>query len=114
LSLALFLVVVFFAAQHDYPVGTWSTHAAGFRFQPFVLGVMQAASWSIGFAPYVADYSRYLPANVKTSSTFWYSYYGQFLGSGLMMSVGAALASYVPHLLEDPGRAVATLFPAGR
>jgi NCS1 family nucleobase:cation symporter-1 len=114
LSLALFLVVAFFAARHHYPVGTWSPNAAGFRFQPFVLGMMQAASWSIGFAPYVADYSRYLPAKVKTSRTFWYSYHGQFLGSGLIMSIGAALGSYVPHLLDDPGRAVAALLPVGR
>jgi len=75
--------------------------------------MMQAASWSIGFAPYVADYSAICRPGQNHQHVL-YSYYGQFLGSGLIMSVGAALGSYVPHLLEDPGRAVATLFPVGR
>jgi NCS1 family nucleobase:cation symporter-1 len=114
ISLLLFLVVAYFAASHTYAIGAWSPYAAGFKFQAFVLGTLQAASWSLSFAIYVADYSRYLPRHVKTTTTFWYSFWGQFCGAGFIMVLGAVLASYVPNLLDDPGRAVAALFPAGR
>jgi len=110
----LFLAVTFLALTHHYAPGTWTPTAKGFNLPGFVLGVTQTASWSIGFAPYVADYSRYLPSKVKTSSTFWYSYWGQAAGAGLVMILGAILATYLPNIVNDPGRSVAQLFGYGR
>ena len=77
----------------------------------FNLVIAQAASWTLGYGPYVADYSRYLPADVRTRDTFWTTYFGCALGSLGMMALGAVLATVVPSALHlDPGSAVATLF----
>ena len=32
------------------------------------------AGFQLGWAPYVSDYSRYLPADVGVRSTFWWTY----------------------------------------
>jgi NCS1 family nucleobase:cation symporter-1 len=111
-SLCLFAVVGFLVLRHPYPAESWLPVASGFKLHGFMIGVMGAASWSIGFAPFVADYSRYLPVSVKTSTTFWYSYGGQFCGAVLIMAVGAALASFAPHVVEDAGNSVAQQLPA--
>lgn len=110
LSGLLFLIVAILALQHGLPEGAWNVTGEGFKWRAFVLGFTQAASWSIGFGPYVADYSRYLPKHIKTSSTFVMSYLGQFLGAGLVMCVGAMLAPLVTNLVADPGVSVASLF----
>lgn len=68
-------------------------------------------SWTLGYGPYVADYSRYLPADVRTRDTFWTTYFGCALGSLGMMALGAMLAAVVPSALNlDPGTAIASLF----
>jgi NCS1 family nucleobase:cation symporter-1 len=113
-SLLLFATVGILALLHHYPPDAWLPVASGFRLNAFMIGIMGAASWSIGFAPFVADYSRYLPKSVKTSATFWYSYGGQFCGAVLVMSVGAVLGSFSPQLIDDPGNGVATQLPVGR
>ncbi|NIE73675.1 cytosine permease [Pantoea sp. Ap-967] len=83
----------------------------GFSMPVFNLVIAQAASWTLGYGPYVADYSRYLPADVRTRDTFWTTYFGCALGSLGMMALGATLAAVVPSALgADPGTAVANLF----
>lgn len=82
----------------------------GFSGGAFNLVVAQAASWTLGFGPYVADYSRYLPANVKTKHTFWYTYLGGLLGSLLVMMLGALLATAAPSIATDPGTGIASMF----
>jgi nucleobase:cation symporter-1, NCS1 family len=75
-----------------------------------MLTATQAAAWSLSYGPYVADYSRYLPAAVPASKTFWYTGMGCFLGSVAVMTFGAYLASVAPGLAKDPGIGVAQLF----
>ncbi len=114
-SLSLFAVVGSLALLlHHYPAEAWLPAASGFHLNAFMIGVMGAASWSIGFAPFVADYSRYLPRNVKTSATFWYSYGGQFCGAALVMTVGAVLGSLSPQVVDNAGNVVAAQLPVGR
>ncbi|WP_312932010.1 purine-cytosine permease family protein [Pseudomonas sp.] len=85
--------------------------ADGFSLPIFNLVVAQAASWTLGYGPYVADYSRYLPADVSARHTFWTTYFGCALGSLGMMALGAVLAAAVPSALSvDPGTAIASLF----
>lgn len=82
-----------------------------FSCTAFNLVVAQAASWTLGYGPYVADYSRYLPANVNTRTTFWTTYSGCALGSFAMMALGALLAVAIPTALGlNPATAIATLF----
>jgi nucleobase:cation symporter-1, NCS1 family len=76
----------------------------------FTLTTTQAAAWGLSYGPYVADYSRYLPADTSPSRTFWYTAMGCFLGSVAIMAFGAYLATVRPELAKDPGLGVAKLF----
>lgn len=71
-------------------------HAAGFDGGTFLLVVAIGATWQITYAPYVADYSRYLPKTTSIRSCFWWTYAGSVIGSVWMMwfgSLAAALAT---------------------
>ncbi|GAA3659287.1 cytosine permease [Nocardioides ginsengisoli] len=61
---------------------------AGFLGMASVVGV-----WQLSYAPYVSDYSRYLPSNTTTRSAFWYTYAGTVLGVIGSMTVGAFLVA---------------------
>ncbi len=52
--------------------------------------------WQIAYAPYVSDYSRYLPPDTGVRSAFWASYWGCVLGSIAPMALGALLGSLFP------------------
>jgi NCS1 family nucleobase:cation symporter-1 len=54
--------------------------------------VSLGALWQIAFAPYVSDYSRYLPADVGVRATFVATYLGCTLGSILPFAFGAVVA----------------------
>jgi nucleobase:cation symporter-1, NCS1 family len=85
--------------------------AIAFRTPAFWLVLAQAASWTLGFCTFVADYSRYLPNTVPTRSTFWYTYGGCTLGASLIMIFGALLASTVGATSSDPATPIVKLFP---
>jgi NCS1 family nucleobase:cation symporter-1 len=55
-----------------------------------------AALWQISYAPYVSDYSRYMPADTGAVPAFWASYWGCTLGSLLPMILGAVVGLAVP------------------
>jgi NCS1 family nucleobase:cation symporter-1 len=63
-----------------------------------------AALWQISYAPYVSDYSRYMPHGTGTNEAFWASYWGCSLGSLLPMALGALVG-----LAMGPGTLVAGL-----
>jgi NCS1 family nucleobase:cation symporter-1 len=67
-----------------------------FNLSGWLATVSLAALWQIAFAPYVSDYSRYLPADVKVSSTFWTTYLGSALGSSLAFIFGAVAVLATP------------------
>lgn len=96
--------------QHGLPAPPPGGSIA-FRSAAFWLIVAQAASWTLGFCTFVADYSRYLPKRVTTLSTFWYSYLGSGIGASVVMILGALLAATVGGAITDPGTAIARLFP---
>lgn len=87
-------------------VGFWyilthvSTHdfltRGGFNIAGWLATVSLSALWQIAFAPYVSDYSRYLPDNVGVASTFWATYLGCTLGSTLAFIFGAVAVLAVP------------------
>ncbi|BBY65880.1 purine-cytosine permease family protein [Mycolicibacterium helvum] len=56
------------------------------------MGMISAAAiWQIAYAPYVSDYSRYLPSKTSARPAFWYTYFGCVLGAVPMMILGALL-----------------------
>lgn len=83
ITLAVLAVRVF---QH---LGAAHYVAKGNTAASFMVMLSVAASWQITFAPYVSDYSRYLPSTTSTARTFVYTYIGSISGSILFMSVGA-------------------------
>ena len=46
-------------------------------------------SYQLTWAPYVSEYSRYLPPETKTSTVFWWTYWGSVIGGILPFLVGA-------------------------
>lgn len=84
----LAILCVWVWRAHPPPPWFWSrgaVSAAG------VLGsVSIAALWQIAYAPYVSDYTRYLPVATGARSAFWATYAGCVLGSILPMVLGAA------------------------
>jgi len=67
----------------------------------FLLMLSIAASWQITFAPYVSDYSRYLPATTSTTRTFLYTYGGSVVGAGLFMTLGAIAGAQALEALSS-------------
>jgi NCS1 family nucleobase:cation symporter-1 len=62
-----------------------------------LLGSISAAAlWQIAYAPYVSDYSRYMPRETGARSAFWASYWGCTLGSLLPMILGAIVGLATP------------------
>ena len=72
----------------------------GFNLAGWLATVSLAALWQIAFAPYVSDYSRYLPTHVNVSSTFWATYLGSTLGSSLSFIFGAVAVLAIPAGME--------------
>lgn len=71
--------------------GPGTETAAEFNMQGFVGMLSIAAIWQLAYAPYVSDYSRYLPVRVSSSGTFWATYLGSAGGAIPMMAIGALL-----------------------
>jgi purine-cytosine permease-like protein len=57
-----------------------------------------AASYQLSWSIYVSDYSRYLPRDVGTRASFWWTYLGAFIGGAWMMLVGTVVAATNPKL----------------
>src|ERR1700683_3921919 len=78
---------------------------------PGLLGIISAAAlWQIAYAPYVSDYSRYMPPDTGVRPAFWASYWGCTLGSFLPMVLGAMVGLAAPKGSLIAGLA---LLPAG-
>jgi NCS1 family nucleobase:cation symporter-1 len=64
-------------------------HATGVSAGTILLAISIFASWQITWAPYVSDYSRYLPADTSPARVFWFTYAGSAFGASWVMVVGA-------------------------
>ncbi len=73
------------------PPEAWSP--GPFRLGPFMTVFAIVAGFQLGWAPYVSDYSRYLPADVGVRSTFWWTYLPSALSAIWVFGVGAVLAA---------------------
>jgi NCS1 family nucleobase:cation symporter-1 len=68
-------------------------HVGSLSFGPFLLVISIGATWQITYAPYVADYSRYLPEDTSIKAAFWWTYAGSAIASAWMMAIGATAAA---------------------
>ncbi len=87
---ALLLCFFWVAFVHGVPAAAFTKGA--FSINGFLGAVSVGALWQIAYAPYVADYSRYLPPGAGARRAFWASYAGCVLGSVFPMALGALLA----------------------
>lgn len=66
--------------------------AGGFGIVPFITAVTLSAGWQMTYAPYVADYSRYLPSSTPVRATFWWTFGGSVIGTQIAMTFGVLVA----------------------
>ena len=93
-SAVLALAAVWIIAVHGLPADFLARNALNLQG---VLGTIStAALWQIAYAPYVSDYSRYMPLETGVRPAFWASYWGCTLGSFLPMVLGAAVGIAAP------------------
>jgi NCS1 family nucleobase:cation symporter-1 len=88
-TIALLLTLVYTiaaAVRGEAHSGSGSFTWTGFLGMASIAGI-----WQLSYAPYVSDYSRYLPTKTSTRAAFWYTYIGTVLGGIGTMSVGALI-----------------------
>ena len=79
---AVLLCYVWVIFIHPLPV-TFVTQG-GFSAVGFFSMVSMGALWQLAYAPYVSDYSRYLPPDSGPRQAFWSCYWGTTLGAVAM------------------------------
>lgn len=64
-------------------------------FKPslFLVQFFAAAGYQLSWSIYVSDYSRYLPRDVGIRASFFWTFWGAFIGGAWMMLVGASAAA---------------------
>ncbi|MCW4385638.1 cytosine permease [Salinibacterium sp. SYSU T00001] len=100
-TFGVFTVVAFFALP--LPAGAFSLD--GFNWAAFLVQFAAAAAYALGWAPYVSDYSRYLPPQTSPSKALFYTSSGVIVGAGWLMLLGAFVASLFVD--ADPVGAIA-------
>lgn len=86
---ALAVCFLWIIGVRGLPADVW--HRGSDSLSGFFGTLSVSALWQIAYAPYVSDYSRYLPAGSGARPAFWASYWGCVSGSVLPMLLGALL-----------------------
>src|SRR6266571_3292206 len=98
---ALSIIVMFIQALRfgSLPAKETSMHAptVGLFIAGAALLVIDMLSW----APFVSDYTRYLPVNTNGRRLFWAIYSGNVVATICACSVGAYLAALLPSVAEE-------------
>jgi NCS1 family nucleobase:cation symporter-1 len=89
-GVVLLLTAVWIIWVHGLPVGFLTRNS--FTWSGFLGIVSTGALWQLSYAPYVSDYSRYMPRDTGARPAFWASYWGCTLGSMLPMILGTVVA----------------------
>lgn len=84
------------AASDGLPASAMSTTAPDWA--AFLAVVSVAATYAITWAPFVSDYSRYLPENTSVSSSFWWTYAGTAVSCIWLEVLGSLIAVLYPHV----------------
>jgi len=103
LSLPLYglvTVAVLMHWVHDIPLPAAAAGATppaplGFNWTGFIAQFAAAASYNIAYAPYVSDYSRYLPKNTPGGRLIAAVFVGASLSGAWMIAVGGWLADHL-------------------
>jgi NCS1 family nucleobase:cation symporter-1 len=90
---AVLLCYVWVLFVHPLPEAYFTQ--GGFSSIGFCKMVSIGAFWQLGYAPYVSDYSRYLPPDTGPRQAFWSCYWGSVIGAVLPMILGALIGPAV-------------------
>jgi nucleobase:cation symporter-1, NCS1 family len=98
LSLIFFVILLVRLIQH-----TSGTHidTTSFSFPTWLLFFSINVSGQVGWAPYVSDYSRYLPSGTSLRQSFWYTYAGSVLSAVIFAILGVVAGSIALDHLES-------------
>jgi purine-cytosine permease-like protein len=72
-----------------HKVNTKAFTPGEFRLAPFMTTLALIGGFQLGWAPYVSDYSRYLPANVGTRSSFMWTFWPSAVSGIWVFGIGA-------------------------
>jgi nucleobase:cation symporter-1, NCS1 family len=64
-----------------------------------LLAISFYVAWQVTWAPYVSDYSRYMPENTSSAKVFNYTFIGSVAGGSLVMCIGAIAAVVAEKLV---------------
>ena len=78
-------------------------HPAGFLFAAFMAQFSVAAAYNITYAPYVSDYSRYMPRKTPARGIIGAVFFGASGSAIWLIALGAWLATRLEHQ-RRPGR----------
>lgn len=84
---------------------------SGFEVGPFLTAFGIVATFLLTYAPYVSDYSRYLPVDTKPSSAFNWTFWGAFLGTTWTMVLGVLIG--IQFNPDDTMASIGELFGGG-
>ncbi|MFT4164010.1 MAG: cytosine permease [Microlunatus sp.] len=100
------VVVVAMVMLWFQPAVTTPNPEAGFTVDGFFGMLAIGVVWQLAYAPYVSDYSRYLPKDTGPKKAFWATYLGLVSSSVFVMVLGVLLGAADP---DNPLGAMATL-----
>lgn len=100
-TFGVFTVVALFVL----PLGSDAFSFAAFDWPAFLVQFAAAAAYALGWAPYVSDYSRYLPPQTSPRAALFHTASGVIVGAGWLMVLGAFVASLFAD--ADPVAAIA-------
>jgi len=120
LYIAIFLGLTIFMFTRGVPHNGLS--AGKFTSGAFLLSMSIVAAYQITYAPYVSDYTRYLPQNA-VRKVFWRTYVATVVSCVWLMGLGAAIGALAPtspsmlleikHLTGPLGGTLAILLAIG-
>ncbi|WP_404430823.1 cytosine permease [Microbacterium lacus] len=91
------VVVVAMIMLWFQPAVTTANPEAGFTVAGFFGMLAIGVVWQLAYAPYVSDYSRYLPKDTGPKQAFWATYLGLVLSSVFVMVLGVMLGAADPN-----------------
>ncbi|MGP0222095.1 MULTISPECIES: purine-cytosine permease family protein [unclassified Paenarthrobacter] len=90
-GLALLLAFGWILLVHGLPANF--LEQGNFNWVGFMGTISVSALWQLAYAPYVSDYSRYMPQGTGSAPAFWASYSGCVLGTLFPMLLGALVGT---------------------
>jgi len=94
-GVVLLLAFVWVLGVNGLPEGALGS--GSFSWFGFMGTLSLAALWQIAYAPYVSDYTRYMPRDTGVRPAFWATYGGAVAGSVFPMFLGALLGAALPE-----------------